>query len=226
MAPDKWFESLVREGGEKKIDWSARFFDLMQAHVNGMPYTSSQKEKLSDLLSLAKQRWSDIIHETKSHSEFSDDPAAAVVHDNTFDGLNRSGRTLRGRLCRDFNCASFAASMNSGSGGPDRYQLSQSYLFSTELGPKDGRVKKSTKVVIAVPENPEVVTISYPGKRILGIAVGSCEQFDSGVYFGDDGKIYLVDNELTQRDPPVVDGRKVYESEDTLLGSWRTFTME
>ena len=225
MTTETLFHSPV-QGSESKEEECSRFFDLMQTHVNGMPYTSSQKEKLGELLSLTKQRWSDIICETKRESEASQGSAAPVGQDNTFDPLIRSGRSLLSRFCRDLNCASFAASMNAGSTGPDHYELSGNYLFSADLGPKDRRVKKSTKVVIAVPNNPEVVTISYPGKRTLGIAVGSCAQFDSGVYFGDDGKIYLVDNELTQREPPVIEGRKVYESEDTLLWSWRTFTMD
>jgi hypothetical protein len=39
--------------------------------------------------------------------------------------------------------------------------------------------------------------------------------------------IYLVDNELADADEPsIVDGRKIYESEDMLLWSWREFTME
>jgi len=226
MATDTLFQTPVQGSEAKEEECSSRFFDLMQTHVNGMPYTSSQKEKLGDLLSVTKQRWSYIVHETKIHSEASQGSAAPVKQDNTFDPLNGSGRRLLSRFCRDLNCASFAASMNAGSTGPDHYKLSRNYLFSADLGPKDGSFKKSTKVVIAVPDNPEVVTISYPGKRTLGIAVGSCAQFDSGVYFGDDGKIYLVDDELTQREPPVVDGRKVYESEDTLLWGWRTFTME
>lgn len=226
---DMMAEKQIGWGGSQKCDGNkedvfTRVFDLMQSHVKEMPYTPSQKENLRDLLSLTKKRWSDII-QRKDISECRDDSLASISHDRAFPHLSPTNGNLLGEFCRDLTCASFTAGMNAGSGGPMHYQLSRTYIFNAELGPKDGRVKKHISVLMHVSADPEIVMINYPGKRILAIEVGTCQQFDSRVYFGDDGKIYLVDSELLLQDPPVVSGRKVYESEETLLWSWRTFTM-
>jgi hypothetical protein len=208
-------------------DPCSRFFDLMQVYIQDLPYSPSQREKLGGLMSLTKERWVDIVRQKEKAPETSAGKPSYISDTAKFENPGWDGRSLLGRFCRDLTVASFDASLNAGSDGPSHYRLSGEYLFPAELGPKDHRFKKSVKVVIDVSEHPEVVCINYPSRRILGIRAGSCSQFDSGVFFGDDGKIYLVDNELADADEPSVEeGRKVYESEDMLLWSWRKFTMK
>jgi len=212
--------------GAMKEDPGSRFFDLMQAYIHDLPYNPSQKEKLNDLMLLTKERWTDIIHQKERAAEISTRKAAFTSEDAEFESPAWNGRSLLGRFCRDLTCASFDAGLYSGSAGPSHYRLSGEYVFPAELGPKDHRFEKSVKVVIDVSEHPEVVWINYPSRRITGIRVGTCSQFDSGVFFGDDGKIYLVDTDLVDSDEPsIFEGRKIYESEDMLLWSWRKFTM-
>lgn len=123
-------------------------------------------------------------------------------------------------LCRDllsqklFSPVKFLA--------PNEIKLKHDYIFLGPVGMKKGYLAK-VNVAVGISESPEIAMVSFSGRQVRAVAIGYCLQFDSEVYFGVDGKIYLVDAYLLSMTARTVAGLYVFESKGTLDSDWRTF---
>ena len=172
-------------------------FQTMKAFVADMPCSPLKRQKLDDLVTRMREEWTNII----SEKEPMPTPACATPNEEPI--LERTNqRDLLTQLSTDLICASLSAALKSGPEGPTYYKLRRIYTFSAFLGPK-APFKKPIYATIEVPSRLEIVLINYPGHRIHAVDVGYCLQYDSEVFFGDDGLIYLVDFEQMKRNAPV-----------------------
>ena len=131
---------------------------------------------------------------------------------------------LLAQLCRELAGAQISAALEAGQNkeAPTHYKLSREYIFIAQLGTK-APFKKGVFAGIGVSSTPEVVIIKFPGRRTTGVAVGYCSQYDSEVFFGGDGRIYLVDFDQIKVTLAAEGAMKVYESDEMLDSDWRTF---
>ena len=98
--------------------------------------------------------------------------------------------------------------------------FSREYLFNAVLG-VICPFKQPLYATFTLSSEMKVSIISFLGKRVRGINVGYCVQFDREVFFGEDGHIYLVDVEINQRPRLSEDGAPIYYSEEQLAEYWK-----
>lgn len=197
------------------------FFQTMQRYVADMPCSPLKRQKLDDLITQMLKEWTNIL----SGKETMPTPGCATpsLLESTPKGSDQ--RDLLRQFSQDVIRASVSAAMKSGSDGPTHYQLTREYTFNAALSLK-APFKKPIFALIGVSSSLEVVLIKYPGQRTSAVDVGYCRQYDSEVFFGNDGMIYLVECEQMRHDLPVSNGIKVFESDMKLDSDWRTFALE
>ena len=216
MSSSSHSETSVENASNVKMTPTEGIFQTMKTYVADMPCSPLKRQKLDDLVTRMREEWTNIIFE----KELMPTPVCSTPNEEpTF-----NQRDLLTQLSTDLICASLSAALKVGPDGPTYYKLKRNYTFGASLGSK-APFKKSIYAAIGVPSRPEIVLINYPGQRIHAVDVGYCSQYDSEVFFGDDGSIHLVDYEQTKRNAPISkEGMKIFESDEKLDSDWRTFS--
>ena len=220
MSSSSHSETLVENTSDVKMTSPTEvFFHTMKIYVADMPCSPLKRQKLDDLVTQMREEWTNIL----SEKEPMPTPIYATpIEEPTLELKNQ--RDPLKQLTTDLICASLSAALKAGPDGPTQYKLTRDYTFGASLGPKVP-LMKPIYAAIGVPSRPEIVLIKYPGRRINAIDVGYCSQYDSEVFFGDDGLIYLVDFEQMKQNAEVSkEGMKIFESDEKLDSDWRTFS--
>src|SRR5271154_4384825 len=207
--------SKLEEPGDIEIkSRKEMLFQMLNSYIGDLRCSWPQRERLTRLVENTEKQWDDIISNKQG-------PAAIDVPLNEMpERISRSpySQDPLSQLANDLISAFLVASFSDCS---RQLHLTQTYTFTTSLGPK-APFKKFISAVIEVPAHPEVVLIAFPGKRTQAVAVGYCSQYDSAVFFAKDGRIYLVDFEQMKKSPPEDRGWKIYEAEEVLDSNWQS----
>ena len=223
---------VENESTSKTTSTTDFFFQTMQHYVAGMPCSLLKRQKLVDLICQMRNRWTTIL----SDRETMPTPVCTTPeidetnpHDYESSSKGSDRHDLLQELSKDLLLSCFSSEMRSDPNkprpSPTHYHLKREYIFNASLSLK-APFKKPISAIIEVSAKPEIVHIKYPGQRTDAIDVGYCGQYDSEVFFGMDGMIYLVESEQVKRVAPVSEGRKVYESDMKLDSIWTTFALE
>ena len=220
MTSSSHSETLVEgTSSAKRTSPTEAFFHTMKTYVADIPCSPLKRQKLDDLVTRVREEWTNILSDKEPMPTA---VCATPTEEPTLEPTNQ--RDPLKQLSTDLICASISAALNSGPDGPTQYKLTRDYTFGASLGLKVP-VRKPIYAAIGVPSRPEIVLIKYPGRRINAIDVGYCSQYDSEVFFGDDGLIYLVDFEQMKQNAEVSkEGMKIFESDEKLDSDWRTFS--
>ena len=96
------------------------------------------------------------------------------------------------------------------------------YAFYSSLGTDPTcMIETPIYAAIGVHSTVEVVVIKYDSDYIRAIDVGYCARYDSEVFFGDDGVIYLAKFDQMTEDTGDI---KVFASYLALEAKWHTFS--
>jgi len=190
-------------------------FQMLHSYIGDLLCSWPERERLTRLVENTEKQWIEILVDTgiQTTTDISSNGERKGIPQPSYP------RDLLSQLANDLISSFVVTSLSEGA---KQLHLNRRYAFTCPLGHK-APFKKVISAEIGVPARPEVVSITYPGKRILAIGVGYCAQYDSGVFFAKDGKIYLVDSEQFMKSPPENDGLKTYEAEDVLDSNWQLF---
>ena len=190
-------------------------FQMLHSYIGDLRCSWSQRERLTMLVENIEKQWTNILADKglQPKTRISAEAQFRTVSQPTYpkDPLSQLANDL---------VTSFALSEDT-----KCLDLRGIYTFTCSLGHK-APIKKIISAEIRVSARPEVVLIAFPGKRTQAVDVGYCAQYDSGVFFAKDGKIYLVDSEQLKKFPPEDNGRKIYEADEVLDSNWQSFAID
>lgn len=187
-------------------------FQMLHSYIGDLRCSWPQRERLMRLVENTEKQWEDITSNKQGQAAI-DAPLNEVPERIS---QSSSAQDPLSHFANDLINAFLVASLTDGS---RQLHLSQTYTFTTSLGSK-APFRKVISAVIEVPAQPELVLIAFPGKRTQAVVVGYCSQYDCAVFFGKDGRIYLVDFEQMKKSPPEDRGWKIYEAEEVLDLNW------
>lgn len=190
-------------------------FQMLHSYIGDLHCSWPQRERLTTLVENTEKQWTNILAD-KGVQGISAKEQFGTVSQPTY--LKHPLSQLANDLINSFVAISLSE-------GTKRLHLRGIYTFTCSLGHK-APIKKLISAEISVSARPEVVLIAFPGKRMRAIDVGYCTQFDSGVFFARDGRIYLVDSEQLERFPPEDNVRKIYEADEVLDSNWQSFATD
>jgi hypothetical protein len=167
--------------------------------------------KLGKLVDHMKAEWEEIMNEKEERTVKA---RARVIASLAVTGINPPHKTERTWKPMTAAWSTDPQAADSGT----HLSLSRAYNFIASLG-KIAPFKKEISANIQISSSPEIRGVSYPGMRTTAVKVGYCVQYGNDVYFGNDGRIYLVD----AYEPDENYHGKEYESEMILDSDWRTF---
>jgi hypothetical protein len=189
-------------------------FKSMRIHIADMQCSSAKKQKLASLVAQTQESWARILNEPDSPDR---SPSGSPQFQLSQNERNDRQSPLS-ILIEDLGIAftQFAENIN-----PKRvYHLHQEYEFKATLG-HCAPIRIPICVSVNVSENPERVFIKFPGYRSFAVQVGTCAQYDSDIFFGESGKIYLVE-QTNQASFINSEGYKVFDADEVLETDWRT----
>jgi hypothetical protein len=202
-------------------------WQTLRTYVADNSYPSSQRTKLNDLIEETKKQWDTILIEPiETEDTFKVSPGS-IEYQPPDHWRPDHGTQQMSELCKDLLRQCLFTGTNTEETMPTELNLQRDYIFMASLGMKSP-FKKEVFAAIGVSSSPEVVLVSYPGRRVRAVGVGYCAQYDSDVYFAADGGIYLVESDQVAFGGGVcyTTGMQVFESEQTLDKDWRTFALE
>lgn len=201
------------------------FWHSMHLYISDMSASSSQRQKLSDLVDRTKSEWESITSETDKTQALADGgptptkPCEAKDWES-FDPSNR--KDLLTAFSKDLQSNTLFTTPSLSTPFPRALQLSRDYFFSASLGHKLP-FKKPISACFGVSSHAQVCLIRSPGRRVRSVQVGYCSQFDSQVFFGADGQIYLVEAEQVERPGILEEGIQIFESDEVMDSDWTLF---
>jgi hypothetical protein len=189
-------------------------FNTMRNYIADIECSSGKKERLTALVRETELGWRRIMSEPETPD--SSVPSAQYQIPEP----ERSGSSPMSVLVEDLNLAFIDSNFSVDESGRMVYHLHQDYVFKANLGRKVP-IRNPVAASIKVSAAPERTFIKYPGFRCFGVHVGFCPQYDSNVYFGENGRIYLVE-QASEVSLCMSDGAKMFDADELLESDWRT----
>jgi len=190
-------------------------FQTLQLYIADFPCSPLKRQRLAGLVSRTQKSFASILNGPESQASPPIPSRVECTPSNRQDLLTLFTRELKNVITLD------------GSGKPTEkeYKLLREWIFQASLFPK-APVKQPVHIAVGCKQTVEVVMMkSFPGRQ-FAVDVGYCVHFDSEVFFGVKGSVFLVDMEQILKDDTAPGELKVFEADDKLEGDWRKFALQ